>query len=147
MASISTALAEFVTDMINAGAPYAGELRAHRLPVAHMTREDIEDIQVTVSPGPRTSRWAARARAAIFERVYPVQIVIDYAVETTGNEKADVFWEVTEQIENVLEVAYRAEVAGRVLYLINIEPDPDTSGLTDSQHLVISLLANYKEYA
>lgn len=144
MASITTQLADFVVETINAGGPYAGELFAERNAITHKKRADIEDILVSVVALVRTSKLVARGQK--FERLYQVQIVVDYAVETdTQTTRIDAEHEVVEQIVETLEKSYVFNLNDRSLIMFNIDVDADSSGLTDASHLAIALVAEYKE--
>jgi hypothetical protein len=145
MTAITTQLADIVVDTINNGGPYAVEFFAERYTVAHRGREEIEDMQVSVVALARSS--TVYSRGIQLERIYPVQIVIDYAVDPgTRTERIDCYHEVIEQIEESLEQSINVEVeTGRYVTLFNIDADADQSGLTDSDHMVVVLVAEYKE--
>lgn len=142
MASATVQLADQVVDTINDGVPYAVELRAERLPIAHITREEIEELtQVIVVAGTRDSALISRKA---MEREYPVQIVIDKAVSTKTNSDVDNLHEAIEQIQEQVERSIYT-IDSRQFAWRRFELDADNSGLTEGQHLIVSMVAFFLE--
>jgi len=144
MAAINTQLADEVVTLINAGAPYAGELRAQRLPVVHFDRTDIEHIQVTVRATPRDSS-PQLTRGKKWQRDYEIEITFVSAVDTKENPPADCLHEVYEQSTEQLEQNNNITIGTRCLSLIAIVSSEDDSLLTDSQALALQATVTYRE--
>jgi len=142
VASITSQLADAVTALINGARPYVGELTAIRRPLMFTTRSAIEDLQVAVVAGIRTS---IRSTRNSWLREYPVVIIIDGAISTERNDEIDIMHEITEQMTEVLELSYKITIGSRTLRLQNISPETDDSGLTESQHLPFALTALYMD--
>lgn len=144
MASITTQLADEVTTLINAGAPYVGELRAERLPVVHFDRQNLEHIQVFVRATPRDSA-PQLTRGKKWQRDYEIEVTFVSAVDTFENLKADCLHEVFEQVTEQLEQNNTITIGTRCLSLIALSSAEDDSLLTDSQALTLQATVTYRE--